>query len=206
MKKEFKQYLTDKVVNSEFGQRVSGIYNDTKDWAKNKYEWASNTYNNIKDKAKEKMQDAITSISDTVKGISTSVKDFGSNVFNWFGDKIHSIGNWVKENLIEPIKGKFDMVRDWFNANLVNPIKERYAKTSSKHVGILVKDLERRNKEDFGEEKNDREATKQITINNTTNLLALCREYEQAKGLLPNSNVNVHNSDDIINVEAESDE
>lgn len=85
-------------------------------------------------------------------------------------------------------------------------LKERYAKTSSKHVGILVKDLERRNKEDFGEEKNDKETTKQITINNTTNLLALCREYEQAKGLLPNSNVNVHNSDDIIDVEAGSDE
>ena len=34
-------------------------------------------------------------------------------------------------------------------------LKNRYAKTSSKHLGFLNKDLERRNKEDFGEKKEE---------------------------------------------------
>lgn len=78
-------------------------------------------------------------------------------------------------------------------------LKERYAKTSSKHVNILVKDLERRNKEDFGEEKQEKE-TKHVT-NITNNLLTICREYEKAQEVLglPNKVEN----DDIIDVEPE---
>lgn len=47
-------------------------------------------------------------------------------------------------------------------------LKNRYAKTSSKHVSFVVKDLERRNKEDFGEDKTKTEQ-KQITVNNQFN-------------------------------------
>ena len=82
-------------------------------------------------------------------------------------------------------------------------LKERYAKTSSKHVGILVKDLERRNKEDFGDDKNDKETTKQITVNNYTNLLDVCIAREQADKLLSDRNGNIHNDDDVIDIEPE---
>lgn len=82
-------------------------------------------------------------------------------------------------------------------------LKERYAKTSSKHVGILVKDLERRNKEDFGDDRNDKETTKQITVNNYTNLLDVCIAREQADKLLSDRNGSIHNDDDVIDIEPE---
>lgn len=62
-------------------------------------------------------------------------------------------------------------------------LKNRYAKTSSKHVGIIVKDLERRNKEDFGEEPKTEQ--KQITVNQQfNNFTHYSIEHDKALGLL----------------------
>ena len=58
----------------------------------------------------------------------------------------------------------------------------RYAKTSSKHLGFLNKDLERRNKEDFGEKKE--EENKNVTFNQINNFTHFCIEYDKAKGIL----------------------
>lgn len=47
-------------------------------------------------------------------------------------------------------------------------LKNKYSKSSSKHVSFLIKDLERRNKEDFGE-KVETQEKKQITVNQQFN-------------------------------------
>lgn len=62
-------------------------------------------------------------------------------------------------------------------------LKNRYAKTSSKHLGFVVKDLERRNKEDFGETKQPE--NKQITFNQQiNNFTHYSIEHDKALGLL----------------------
>ena len=80
-------------------------------------------------------------------------------------------------------------------------LKNRYAKTSSKHLGFLNKDLERRNKEDFGEKKED---NKNVTFNQINNFTHFCIEYDKAKGVLKKNNAENNTeslTDDIIDVE-----
>ena len=71
-------------------------------------------------------------------------------------------------------------------------LKNRYAKSSSKHVAIVVKDLERRNKEDFGEKKELVDNTKALSFNQIKGLL----KHNTAK-MLPD------NEEEIIDVEVE---
>lgn len=56
--------------------------------------------------------------------------------------------------------------------------KNRYAKTSSKHLGFVVKDLERRNKEDFGDKK-ESDDKKQVTFNQINNFTHFSIEREK---------------------------
>lgn len=77
-------------------------------------------------------------------------------------------------------------------------LKNRYAKTSSKHLGFLNKDLERRNKEDFGEKKE--EENKNVTFNQINNFTHFCIEYDKAKGILKKNDTESI-PDDIIDVE-----
>lgn len=76
-------------------------------------------------------------------------------------------------------------------------LKNRYSKSSSKHVGIIVKDLERRNKEDFGEIPKQQEQ-KQITVNQQfNNFTHYSVEYEKSMGLLK---ADKNNNDNVIDV------
>lgn len=78
-------------------------------------------------------------------------------------------------------------------------LKNRYAKTSSKHVSFVVKDLERRNKADFGEDKT--EDKKQITVNQQfNNFTHFSIERDRAMGLLKK------NPDNIIDIQPISDD
>ena len=77
-------------------------------------------------------------------------------------------------------------------------LKNRYAKTSSKHLGFLNKDLERRNKEDFGEKKE--EENKNVTFNQINNFTHFCIEYDKAKGILKKNDTESI-PDNIIDVE-----
>lgn len=83
-------------------------------------------------------------------------------------------------------------------------LKNKYSKTSSKHVAIVCKDLERRNKEDFGDNDKSKDEQKSITtINNNqiNNFTHYSIEYEKAvKGFLE-----VKEDEDIIDVEKEDD-
>lgn len=76
-------------------------------------------------------------------------------------------------------------------------LKNKYAKSSSKHLGFVVKDLERRNKEDFGEVKDNTDNQKMITYNQTNNFTQFCVEFDKMHGLLEKKN------EDVIDVETE---
>lgn len=82
-------------------------------------------------------------------------------------------------------------------------LKNRYAKTSSKHLGFINKDLERRNREDFGDKK-DNDDNKKVTFNQINNFTHFCIEYDKAKGVLKkNSTKQIPTNDDnnIIDIE-----
>lgn len=80
-------------------------------------------------------------------------------------------------------------------------LKNRYSKSSSRHVNFLVKDLERRNKEDFGDNK---EETKQITVNQQfNNFTHYSIEHDKALNLMKLKN---ENSENIIEVKKEDDD
>ena len=83
-------------------------------------------------------------------------------------------------------------------------LKNRYAKSSSKHVAIVVKDLERRNKEDFGEVKDDNKQ-KAITFNQFNNFTHYSIEHDKAHGILKQNPTNLlpDNDEDIIDAEYE---
>lgn len=85
-------------------------------------------------------------------------------------------------------------------------LKNRYAKSSSKHVAIVVKDLERRNKEDFGEVKND-DKQKAITFNQFNNFTHYSIEHDKAHGILKQNPTKYlpdnENDEDIIDAEYE---
>lgn len=75
-----------------------------------------------------------------------------------------------KENKKIIILMQFKLIYDRAQMSLDEELiylKNRYSKTSSKHVAIVVKDLERRNKEDFGDDKS--QDKKQITVNQQFN-------------------------------------
>lgn len=82
-------------------------------------------------------------------------------------------------------------------------LKNKYAKSSSKHLGFVVKDLERRNKEDFGETKNDTTNQKAITFSQVNNFTAFCVEYDKAHGLLKKNNEQpqIESNEEVIDVE-----
>lgn len=62
-------------------------------------------------------------------------------------------------------------------------LKGRYGKTSSKNVGVVINDLERRNREDF--EKPKEEPQKQITVNQMfNNFTQIAVEQDKALGLI----------------------
>lgn len=85
-------------------------------------------------------------------------------------------------------------------------LKNKYSKSSSKHVAIVVKDLERRNKEDFGEIKAENNQ-KVLTFNQFNNFTHFSIEHDKANGLLKKNNAtpqittNDNNDEDIIDVE-----
>ncbi len=74
-------------------------------------------------------------------------------------------------------------------------LKSKYSKASSKHLGVIVKDIERRNPEDFGTpEKEKEEKVQQIgTINN---IFQLVQALDNSQGALTKK-------DDVIDVEYE---
>ena len=74
-------------------------------------------------------------------------------------------------------------------------LKSKYSKASSKHLGVIVKDIERRNPEDFGTpEKEKEEKVQQIgTINN---IFQLVQALDNSQGALTTK-------DDVIDVEYE---
>lgn len=82
-------------------------------------------------------------------------------------------------------------------------LKNKYAKSSSKHVAIVVKDLERRNKEDFGEVKTNTESQKAITLNQFNNFTHYSIEYDKAHGILKHNSATMlpNNDEDIIDIE-----
>lgn len=84
-------------------------------------------------------------------------------------------------------------------------LKNRYAKSSSKHVAIVVKDLERRNKEDFGEKKELVDNTKALSFNQINNFTHYSIEYDKSKGLLKHNTAKMlpDNEEEIIDVEVE---
>lgn len=76
-------------------------------------------------------------------------------------------------------------------------LKHKYSKASSKHLGVIVKDIERRNPEDFGTpEKEKEEKVQQIGVQNN-NIFNLVRNLENAKEALTMK-------EDIIDVEFEN--
>ena len=79
-------------------------------------------------------------------------------------------------------------------------LKAKYSKASSKHLGIIVKDIERRNPEDFGmPEKEKEEKVQQIgTINN---IFQLVQALDNSQDMLT---AQTENKEDIIDVEFES--
>lgn len=78
-------------------------------------------------------------------------------------------------------------------------LKAKYSKASSKHLGVIVKDIERRNPEDFGTpEKEKEEKVQQIgTINN---IFQLVQALDNSQGVL----IPTKNNEDIIDAEFES--
>ena len=84
-------------------------------------------------------------------------------------------------------------------------LKNRYANSSSKHVAIVVKDLERRNKEDFGEKKELVDNTKALSFNQINNFTHYSIEYDKSKGLLKHNTAKMlpDNEEEIIDVEVE---
>jgi len=84
-------------------------------------------------------------------------------------------------------------------------LKNRYAKSSSKHVAIVVKDLERRNKEDFGEKKELIDNTKALSFNQINNFTHYSIEYDKSKGLLKHNTAKMLPviEEEIIDVEVE---
>lgn len=79
-------------------------------------------------------------------------------------------------------------------------LKSKYSKASSKHLGVIVKDIERRNPEDFGTpEKEKEEKVQQIgTINN---IFQLVQALDNSQGMLT---AQTKDKEDIIDVEFES--
>lgn len=79
-------------------------------------------------------------------------------------------------------------------------LKSKYSKASSKHLGVIVKDIERRNPEDFGTpEKEKEEKVQQIgTINN---IFQLVQALDNSQGML---SAQKENKEEIIDVEFES--
>lgn len=78
-------------------------------------------------------------------------------------------------------------------------LKNKYAKNSSRNLSYLIKDLERRNKEDFGEDKTS--GQKQITVNQQfNNFTHYCIEKDKALGRLK------QNTDNVIDLIPESDD
>lgn len=82
-------------------------------------------------------------------------------------------------------------------------LKSKYSKASSKHLGVIVKDIERRNPEDFGTpEKEKEEKVQQIgTINN---IFQLVQALDNSQGLLP-AQLEKNKDENIIDVEYESE-
>lgn len=83
-------------------------------------------------------------------------------------------------------------------------LKNRYAKSSSKHVAIVVKDLERRNKEDFGEDKAPSDNQKVLTFNQFNNFTHFSIQHDKANGLLKKNEVkqiSTNYDENIIDVE-----
>ena len=90
-------------------------------------------------------------------------------------------------------------------------LKNKYAKTSSKHVAIVVKDLERRNKEDFGEEKNTTDNSKTMILNQFNNFTHFAIQHDKAKGILKHNTAqmlpnDVCQDDDILDVDINNQE
>lgn len=81
-------------------------------------------------------------------------------------------------------------------------LKNRYAKSSSKHVAIVVKDLERRNKEDFGEIKDNSDKQKAITLNQFNNFTHYSIEWAKQNGTLKHNSATMlpNNDEDIIDI------
>lgn len=83
-------------------------------------------------------------------------------------------------------------------------LKNKYSKSSSKHVAIVVKDLERRNREDFGEAKTEN-SQKTLTFNQFNNFTHFSIEHDKANGLLKKNNITsqieMNDDEDIIDVE-----
>src|SRR5574344_2165175 len=79
-------------------------------------------------------------------------------------------------------------------------LKSKYSKASSKHLGVIVKDIERRNPEDFGTpEKEKEEKVQQIgTINN---VFQLVQALDNSQGMLTTQS---EDKEAIIDVEFES--
>lgn len=82
-------------------------------------------------------------------------------------------------------------------------LKNKYAKTSSKHVAIVVKDLERRNKEDFGEDKTSNDNSKTMILNQFNNFTHFAIEQDKARGVLKHNTTSAlpDNKDDVIDIE-----
>lgn len=78
-------------------------------------------------------------------------------------------------------------------------LKNKYTKSSTKHVAFVVKDLERRNKEDFGEEKQKEQ--KQITVNQQfNNFTHFSIEREKNLGLIDKKD------EDVIDIDLANDD
>lgn len=77
-------------------------------------------------------------------------------------------------------------------------LKSKYSKASSKHLGVIIKDLERHAPEDFIQEK-DKDDNKVQQIGSITNIFQLTQVLENANKQIEQSKSN--DKDNIIDVE-----
>ena len=121
-------------------------------------------------------------------------------------DIIESIEFSNIEALNEKIKllTQFRLIYDRAQMSIIEEklyLKAKYSKTSSKHLGVIIKDIERHDPEDFAPQKEEKDdKTPQIGIMNNTNVFNLVNNLTSLKGMLEDK------EKDVIDVEFEKGE
>lgn len=166
-------------------------------------------------------QDYIKEFLELEGGLDSVISDKNKNAFEvFFIDKKENMKEQIiydyQKEIIDNIKWSedekenekirmlmlFKLIYDRAQMSLDEELlylKNKYAKNSSRNLSYLIKDLERRNKEDFGEDKTS--SQKQITVNQQfNNFTHYCIEKDKALGRLK------QNTDNVIDLIPESDD